>query len=146
MPFKPKFPEVCRHLDPAVVSRTLAKHRLNICAAAKELGVRRTDLTKLTWHDPKLLDEAMEACELCVIRCTSAMIEDLYSSKAWRRKRGVDRILASPLAYGDPLAMLAPAPRPRIKSNKPLSAYHAELNRRHAIKKAERLKALSSAQ
>jgi hypothetical protein len=147
MPFKPKFPEACRHLDLALVSRTLADCRLDICAAAKALGVAKTDLTKLTWHDPKLLDEAKEAIELYAIRCTSAMIQDLYSSESWRRRRGAEQILASPLAYGDPLATLAPAPRsrPKTKSNKPLSAYHTELNRRHYAER-DRLKALSPAQ
>jgi hypothetical protein len=69
MPFIPKIPETCRRLDPDLVRRTLTKHRLDICAAAKELGVNRTDLRRLTWHDPKLLEEAKWACDLYVINC-----------------------------------------------------------------------------
>jgi hypothetical protein len=136
VPHKPKFPEACRHLDLAVVSRTLAKHRLDICAAAKELGVNRTDLRRLTWHDPKLLDEAKDVCALDYARYTSAMIQDLHSSKAWRRRRGVDDLLASPLAYGHPFAIMAPAPRPRVKSNRPWSEYFLEIERQRALKRA----------
>jgi hypothetical protein len=132
MPHKPKFPEACRHLDLIVVSSALAKHRLDICGAAKELGVHRTDLRKLTWHDPKLLDEAKEAIEVYAIRCNGLMIDDFYGPEGWRRRRAVEQILAS---HGHPLA---PAPRPKVKSNKPPSEFVLEMNRRYAIKKAER--------
>jgi hypothetical protein len=132
MPHKPKFPEACRHLDLVVVSHTLAKHRLDICGAAKELGVHRTDLRKLTWHDPKLLDEAKEAIELYAARCNGLMIDELHSSEGWRRRRAVEQILAS---HGHPLA---PAPRPRVKSNKPPSEFVIEMNRQRVLEKAER--------
>jgi hypothetical protein len=74
MPFIPKFPEACRHLDLDHVRLTLVKHRANIPAAAKELKVSRTDLSKLTWHDPKLLEPALEMCDLFKHRCISLMI------------------------------------------------------------------------
>jgi len=135
MPHKPKFPEACRHLDLAVVSRTLAKHYLDICGAAKELGVSRTDLRKLAWHDPRLLDEAKEACEIYAHRCMGLMIRDLHSGESWRRRRAVEQILSSSMAYGHPLA-LAPAPRPKAKSNRPPSEFVLEMNRRRALKKA----------
>jgi hypothetical protein len=132
MPRIPKFPGACRHLDLGVVSHTLAKHRLDICGAAKELGVNRTDLRRLTWHDPKLLDEAKEAIELYRHRCNGLVIDELYSPERWRRRRAVEQILAT---QGHPLA---PAPRPRVKSNKPLSKFILEKNRQGALKKAER--------
>jgi hypothetical protein len=126
MPFIPKFPEACRHLDLAVVSLTLAKHRLDICGAAKELGVHRTDLRKLTWHNPKLLDGAKEAIELYAARCTGLMIEELHSSERWRRRRAREQLLVA----------FDPKPKPK---NRPTSEFVLEMNRRYAIKKkAER--------
>jgi hypothetical protein len=124
MPHKPKFPEACRHL----VSHTLAKHRLDICGAAKELGVHRTDLRKLTWHDPKLLDEAKEAIELYAARCNGLMIDELYSPEGWRRRRAVEQILAS---HGHPLAMATPAPK---RKHRPTSKFVLEINRRRALR------------
>jgi hypothetical protein len=132
MPHKPKFPEACRHLDLGAVSRTLAKHRLDICGAAKELGVNRTDLRNLTHHNPKLLDEAKEAIELYAARCNGLMIDELHSPQGWRRRRAVEQILAS---HGHPLA---PAPRLKVKSNQPPSEFIMEKNRQWALKKAER--------
>jgi hypothetical protein len=141
MPFIPKMPESCRHLDRDLVRRTLTKHRLNICAAAKELGVNRTDLRQLTWHDPKLLDEAMEVCDLYLARCRSLMIQGLYSRNRRKQEWAVDQILSSSLAYGHPMATVAPARRPRVKSGKPWSPFVVEMNRQWALKKAERAKA-----
>ena len=57
MPFIPKFPPGCAHLDLKEVERVLVRHRANLSEAAKELGVSRTDLRRLTWHSPKLLEE-----------------------------------------------------------------------------------------
>src|SRR6516164_982339 len=104
MPFIPKFPETCRSLDPDLVRRTLTKHRLNICAAAKELGVHHTALRRLTWRNPKLLGEAKEVCDLYVIRCRSLMIEGLFSSNTRKREWAVDQILSSSLAFGHPMS------------------------------------------
>ena len=142
MPFIPKFPEACRCLDLDLVRRTLTKHRLDICAAAKELGVNRTDLRRLTWHDPKLLDEAREVCDLYVIRCRSLMIEGLFSSNTRKREWAVDQILSSSLAVGHPMATVSRAPRPKVKSNRPPSPFIVEMNRRLALKKAERDRAI----
>jgi hypothetical protein len=136
MPFIPKMPEACRHLDPDLVRRTLTKHRLDICAAAKELGVKQTDLRRLTWHDPKLLDEASEACDLYVIRCRDLMIQALYSPNIRKREWAVGQILSSSLAAGHPMATVSRAPRPKVKSNRPLSPFFAEINQRRALKKA----------
>ena len=130
MPFIPKFPEACRHLDLGLVRRTLVKHRANITAAAKELKVSRTDLRRLTWHDPKLLKPALEMCDLFTIRCTGVMIKALYSRNRRRREWGVDKILASPLAAGCPLA-----PAPKVKSTKPPSEFILEMRRRAAAKR-----------
>jgi hypothetical protein len=119
-----------------VVSQTLAKHRLDLCAAAKELGVSQPDLRRLTWHDPKLLDEAEDACFLHTALCMSAMIQDLQSSESWRRRRGVEQLLASPRGYDHPLSTFAPATRRKVKSNKPRSEFVLEIHRQRAIKRA----------
>jgi hypothetical protein len=145
MPFVPKMPEACRDLDHDLVRRTLTKHRLDICAAAKELGVERTALRRLTWHDPKLLDEAMEVCDLYVIKCNSRIIQGLYSPNRQRRERAVDQFFSSSMAYGSPMATaLARAPKPRAKSNRPPSPFIVEMNRRAALKKAERARAIEA--
>ena len=126
-----------------MVSRTLARHRLDICAAAKALGVNRTDLRKLTWHDPKLLEEGLDACFSYRSDCFGLMLDDLSSPRRWKRARAAEQILASPFAYGHPMALaMAPARRPKPKSNKPWSPFVVEMNRRRALKKA----ALSAAQ
>jgi hypothetical protein len=137
MPFIPKFPEGCRHLNLALVSRTLAKHRLDLCAAAKELGVSQPDLRRLTWHDPKLLDEAKEACDLYANRCYSLMVQALSSSNRQKREWAAEAFLASPFAHGSPFspAPSAPRPRPKLKSNKPLSEFFLEIHRQRALKK-----------
>jgi hypothetical protein len=138
MPFIPKFPEACRHLDLDLVRRTLTKHRLDICAAAKELGVKQTDLRRLTWHDPKLLEDAKWACDLYVINCRSLMVEGLFSSNRRKQEWAIGHILSSAMAYGHPLATVSRAPRPKVKSNRPLSPFFVEMNRQRALKKAER--------
>jgi hypothetical protein len=77
LPFIPKFPPGCAHLDLKEVERALVRHRANIDEAAKELGVSRTDLRKLTWHSPKILEEALFWCGVYVSRCRGVMIEAL---------------------------------------------------------------------
>jgi hypothetical protein len=49
MPFIPKAPASCDHLDLALVERTLTKHFGCIPTAARELGVSGPDLRRLTW-------------------------------------------------------------------------------------------------
>ena len=140
MTFISKFPEACRHLDLDLVRRTLTRHRLDISAAAKELGVNRTDLRRLTWHDPKLLGEALDACGLYVIRCNSRMIEGLSSPRQQVRDRAAEQIFASPMAYGHPLAAaLTSAPRSKVKSTKPPSKFILEMNRRRASQRSHLL-------
>ena len=56
------------------VERALTRHRADVCAAAKDLKVSRTDLRRLTWRQPKLLRAGLELCDLYVARCNSLMI------------------------------------------------------------------------
>ena len=68
MPFIPKAPASCKHLDLALVERVLAKHYGDISAAARELKVSGPDLNRLTWSKPHLLDDAHEEMEVVVAR------------------------------------------------------------------------------
>jgi hypothetical protein len=108
LPFIPKFPPGCAHLDLREVERVLVRHRANISEAAKELGVSRTDLRKLTWHKPKLLEEALLWCGVYVSRCDGLLIQALDSKSRRRREWAVDKILSSDMGYG---YLLSPAPR-----------------------------------
>jgi hypothetical protein len=139
MTFISKFPPGCARLDLRRVAEVLTKHRADICAGAKELGVSRTDLRRLTWHDPKLLHGAYEAIDLYAIRCQSLMIQELSSPRRRIRERATDQILASSLAAGHPLAT-APAPKPMVKSNKPPSEFILEMRRRRSLSATNRTK------
>jgi hypothetical protein len=108
LPFIPKFPPGCAHLDLKEVERVLTRHRANISEAAKELGVSRTDLRRLTWHKPKLLEEALLWCGVYVDRCNGLLIQALYGKSRRRREWAADKILSSSMAYG---GLLSPAPR-----------------------------------
>jgi hypothetical protein len=107
LPFIPKFPPGCAHLDLKEVERVLVRHRANISEAAKELGVSRTDLRKLIWHKPKLLEEALLWCGVYVSRCDGLLIQALDSKSRRRREWAVDKILSSSKGYG---YLLSPAP------------------------------------
>ena len=108
MPFIPKFPPGCAHLDLKEVERVLVRHRANISEAAKELGVSRTDLRKLTWHSPKILEEALVWCGVYVDRCNGLLLDALHSRSRRKREWASDKILSSGMAYGDPFASAPP--------------------------------------
>jgi hypothetical protein len=145
MPFIPKLPQVCRHLDMALVLQTLTKHRLDITAAARELGIRRTDLSQLTWHNPKLLEAAKEAIALHVCRCHSVMIQALYSPKRRRQEWAASKILASSMGSSSPFAPdLRPQPRPATRSTRPRSEFLIEADRQRALKRAAKKRSAGS--
>ena len=104
MPFIPKTPDSCGDLDLVHVSRMLAKHCGYFPAAARELGVSRTDLRRLTWAKPRLLEEAHEEMELVVLRARSELITAMYSGNSRRRMWAADWILSSWMARDNPLA------------------------------------------
>jgi hypothetical protein len=135
MTFTSKFPPGCAHLDLEHVAEVLTKHRADICASAKELGVSSADLRRLTWHDAKLLDGAHEAIDLYAIRCQGLMIQELSSPRLRIRERAVDQILASSFAAGHPLAT-AQLPRSRQKTQ-PTSEFILEMRRRAALRRAD---------
>ena len=113
MPFIPKFPPGCAHLDLKEVERVLIRHRANISEAAKELGVSRTDLRRLTWHKPKLLEEALLWCGVYVSRCDGLLIQALDSKSRRKREWAVDKLMLSGMGYGH---LLSPAPREALAS------------------------------
>jgi hypothetical protein len=64
VPWVPLRPPVLNHLSEEAASAVLAKHFGDIVKAARELGVDRKDLRKLTWHNPNILNAAHERMEL----------------------------------------------------------------------------------
>ena len=103
-----RVPKSCADLDLGLVERVLAKHFGGISAAARELGVSSTDLRRLTWAEPRLLESAHELCGDVVTRAMDELISALDSPSDRRREWAAGRILSSYLAKDDPLA---PAPR-----------------------------------
>jgi hypothetical protein len=92
----------------------LARHFGDFVAAARELGVARKDLRKLTWHNPRVLKAAHERMELFRIGVKSKILEAVYSRSAKRRRWAVDAMFDSYEFRDDPLASArwaAPAQR-----------------------------------
>ena len=61
-------PASLAHLSDEAAARALSKHFGNIVEAAKELGVDRKDLRRLTWSNPAILDAAHERMEFVCLR------------------------------------------------------------------------------
>jgi hypothetical protein len=121
MPFVPKRPPALKHLSDEAASIVLAKHFGDVVKAAKELGVDRKDLRRLTWHNPRILKASHERMELFRIGVRSKIIEAVWSRSAKRRRWGFDAIFDS-YEFRDQVAdyaLLAPAPRQRAKAAQP---------------------------
>jgi hypothetical protein len=86
MPFVLKRPPALNHLSDEAASIVLAKHFGDVVKAAKELGVDRKDLRRLTWHNPRILNAAHERMELFRIGVKSKILEAVYSPHAKRRR------------------------------------------------------------
>jgi hypothetical protein len=95
MPFVPKRPPALNHLSDEAASIVLAKHFGDVVKAAKELGVDRKDLRRLTWHNPRILNAAHERMELFRIGVKSKILEAVYSPHAKRRRWGFDALCES---------------------------------------------------
>ena len=104
MPHIPKVPANCVDLDLALVEQTLAKHRANVAATAKELRVPVSDLRRLTWAKPALLETALDEMAVVVARAEGVVIEMLDSDDPRRQERAVDKILSSWAARNHPLS------------------------------------------
>jgi hypothetical protein len=110
-------PASLAHLSDEAAARALSKHFGNIVEAAKELGVDRKDLRRLTWSNPAILDAAHERMNLFISVQRDEIIRGLNSKVASVRRRAVDRMVANPALFGHPfasgLSLLSPASRAR---------------------------------
>ena len=118
MPFIPPRPPALAHLSDEAAARALSKHFGDVVKAAKELGVDRTDLRQLTWHNPAILASAHERMSLFIFVRRDEIIAGLYSRRGSDRRRAIDRMAANPGLFGDVVgssafALLAPAGRGR---------------------------------
>jgi hypothetical protein len=104
------------HLSDEAASIALARHFGDMVAAARDLGVKRKDLRRLTWHNPKILAASFERIELFRIGVRSKIMEAVHSRNAKRRRWGVDAMFDSYEFRDSPFASArwsAPARRER---------------------------------
>ena len=114
MPHVPKRPLALTHLSDEAASQALARHFGDFVKAARDLGVDRKDLRRLTWHNPRILNATHERMELFHIGVKSRIIEAVYSRSAKRRRWGYDA-MADAIEFRDSpfaSARVAPPPRP----------------------------------
>ena len=104
MPLRVKVPDSCADLDRARVVRALERSFGQLPPAGRELGVPIPDLQRLTWAQPKLLEEALEEHELAVSQAMGVVIQALYSDDLRRQMWASDKIMSSWLARDHPLA------------------------------------------
>jgi hypothetical protein len=104
MPHVSKVPASCVGLDLTLVEQALTKHQANVAAAAKELGVPVSELRRLTWAKPHLLETALDEMAVVVARAEGALIEMLDSPDPRRRERAAERLLSSYAARNHPLS------------------------------------------
>ena len=93
-------PASLAHLSDEAAARALSKHFGNIVEAAKELGVDRKDLRRLTWSNPAILDAAHERMSLFIFVQRDEIMSGLNSRVASVRRRAVDRMVANPVLFG----------------------------------------------
>jgi hypothetical protein len=120
LPFVPERPPSLTHLSDEVASTVLDKHFGDFVKAARELNISRTDLRKLSWHNPRILNAAHERMWLFRSGVRSKIIGAIYSGSAKRRRWGFDAMFDS-YEFRDQSSdpawlMLARAPRPRAKA------------------------------
>ena len=87
-------PASLAHLSDEAAARALSKHFGDVVEAAKELGVDRKDLRRLTWSNPAILDAAHERMSLFVHHMWGEAVCGLNSKVASVRRRAVDRMLS----------------------------------------------------
>jgi hypothetical protein len=104
MPHIPKVPASCIGLDLSLVQQVLTKHRASVAPSAKELGVPVSDLRRLTWAKPELLEAALDEMAVVVARAEGVLIEMLDSPDPRQQERAIDRMLSSWAARDHPLA------------------------------------------
>jgi hypothetical protein len=95
MPHVPKMPPALAHVSDETASIVLARHFGDFVAAARDLGVDRKQLRRLSWHNPRVLNAAHERMELFHIGVRSKILEAVYSRSAKRRRWGFDAMFDS---------------------------------------------------
>ena len=118
-----KRPASLAHLSDEAAARALSKRFGNIVEAARDLGVDRKDLRRLTWSNPAILAAAHERIELFVIAMQGELVSGVMSGSAGVRQRAIDRMFEISAVPGHPvgrafvglssLGLLARAPRGR---------------------------------
>ena len=96
-------PASLAHLSDEAAARALSKHFGDFVKAAKELGVDRKALSRLSWSNPAILSAARERMDLFIFLQRDEIISGLNSRIASVRRRAVDRMLAHPMMYDHPL-------------------------------------------
>jgi hypothetical protein len=116
MPHVPKRPSALAYLSDEAASIVLARHFGDVVKAAKELGVDRKELRRLTWHNPRILKAAHERMNLFRIGVRDKILHAVWSRSAKRRCWGFDAMFDS-YEFRDHLfadaKLLAPAPKQR---------------------------------
>ena len=112
-----KRPAALAHISDEAAARALSKHFGNFVEAAKDLGVDRKDLGRLTWSNPAILDAAHDRMSLFIFIQQGEIIHGLTSKSASVRRRAADRMGANPMLFRDfnpsLFALLTPATRGR---------------------------------
>jgi hypothetical protein len=147
-------PSSLAHLSDESAARALSKHFGNIVETARDLGVDRKDLRRLTWSNPAILAAAHERIDLFVITMQGELSSQSVHRSSRVRQCAFDRMykLAAipdhPVGKafaGLPLGLLARAPRVRsvVKAER-VEAERAEAERalaREAVAEIERERA-----
>jgi hypothetical protein len=117
-----KRPPSLAHLSDEAVARALSRRYGDIVAAAKDLGVDRKDLRRLTWSNPAILAAAHERIDLFVITMRSELVSQAMHGSSRVRQCAIDqmyKVAAIPdhpigkAFAGLSLGLLARAPRAR---------------------------------
>jgi hypothetical protein len=115
-------PPSLAHLSDEAASRALSKRYGDIVAAAKDLGVDRKDLRRLTWSNPAILAAAHERIDLFVITMRSELVSQAMHGSSRVRQCAIDRMYRVAAIPDHPvgkafaslsLGLLARAPRGR---------------------------------
>ena len=85
-------PVSCRELDLAAVEAELVKHRCNVAAAARALGVPASDLRRLVTWGP-LAAAVSEQVEQAIDRAEAVLLDGLESGDALVRLKAASALL-----------------------------------------------------
>jgi hypothetical protein len=85
-------PPSCRELDLAAVEAELVKHRCNVAAAARALGVPASDLRRLVAWGP-LVAAVSEQVEQSIDRAEAVLVDGLSSPDVMVRLKAASALL-----------------------------------------------------